>query len=485
MRALRFGHGTRSSFVRSSIGIGIGLLGLGVGLCGTVAGCSGSDLAITEDNSDAGDAAGDDSGGDGVTTEGGDAGSDAGDDGAIDGTSIDTGTTDSPLTDTIPLGDAPPPPDTTPPPDGAACAPLASGATDVYVDKRYTGGGSTGTAACPFLTIQAGITAAGALTGTRTVHVAGDAAGLIYSEVGSVLVNHNIILQGDGPLKTTISATGTCGGGMCAVVVEGGGTLDGFTVISPGGDGILTAVASPAPVVKNVSANGSKGNGIVALGSVELGPNIIANKNGGQGVAANGGGLVHVNAAGAGGSNAFDSNGANGINVEAGATLKFEGGLASGNGFNGIRLAGLSPASVVSHSIAGLTATGNKNTGVSAFNGQTVKIRRSSMVTNGNLGLFYAYSGTSTLDIGVTTDKGGNTFGGATVATRNGKAGIYLCKSRGLGTQPAESDSFSVCPPTQTSLPGCDTAPSSYTDVAYVPAIVGDPVVATTCTVGP
>jgi hypothetical protein len=80
---------------------------------------------------------------------------------------------------------------------------------------------------------------------------------------------------------------------------------------------------------------------------------------------------------------------------------------------------------------------------------------------------------------------GGNSFGVATVAGRNTKAGIYLCNSRGPSTQPAEGDVFAACAPTQTSLAARDASPPSYTDVAYAPAVPGDPVVAGTCTVGP
>lgn len=439
-----------------------------------VAGCGGSSFDIADEAQDSGS----DGSGDGVATEGGTDGTADGDDGAVDGTPGETSPTDGTV-----------PPDTTPPPDGTACAPLAATATDIYVDKRFLGSAPTGTATCPFTTILAGIAALASLTssGTKTIHVAGATPALVYNETDAVFLNHNVILLGDGPATTMINASGGCFGGTCAVAVNGGATLDGFTVTSSSGDGIVANLVSPSPIIKNVAATGSKGNGVSALGAVELGPNIVASKNGGQGVNSKGTGLVHINAASVGSFNAFDNNGANGINVEGGAQLKFDGGNAGGNAFNGIRLAGL-PAgggAPPNHTVTGLIAKNNKNTGISAFGGQNLKLRSSTLLTNANIGLVYTYAGTSVLDIGLTTDKGGNTFGGATVASRNGKAGIYLCKSRGTGTQPADSDSFSVCAPTQTSLPGCDTMPTSYTDVAYAPAIAGDPVLATSCTVGP
>jgi hypothetical protein len=139
--------------------------------------------------------------------------------------------------------------------DGAvACSPLTAGAKDVFVDQRFTGSMPTGTHACPFTTILAGLKAAASLNGTITVHVAGSTPALVYMESTSVAVASNIVLQGDGPNHTTISASGMCGNVslLCAVTIAGGGTVDGFTVTSPGGDGIVAAAASTAPVISNV-----------------------------------------------------------------------------------------------------------------------------------------------------------------------------------------------------------------------------------------
>jgi hypothetical protein len=367
-------------------------------------------------------------------------------------------------------------------PDGSPCVPLASDATDVYVDQRYTGTTSTGVAWCPFTTIAAGMTAAATLPGTRTVHVAGGTPALVYDEADRILVGANLILRGDGPTMTTISASGAGAGATCAVHVAGGGALDGFTVVSPGGDGIR-ANGNPAPVVKNVSAIGSKNNGIVALGAIELGPNIVASKNGvntgGQGVSSTGTGVVvHVVA----GANAFENNGANGIDVE-GATLQFEGGLTAGNGFNGIRF-GLAGDVAATSTITGLISK-NNNTGISSFGGQNLKIRSSNLLSNKIYGLLYNHAAGYTLDLGRTNDAGGNTFGGATVATRSPKAGIYLCKSPGAGTVPAEGNTFAACPPTQTSVAACGTDPAAYADVAYFGAVAGAPATTGACTVGP
>jgi hypothetical protein len=364
------------------------------------------------------------------------------------------------------------------------CGPLPAGAKDVYVDGRFTGTPQTGVAACPLSTILKGVAAATLLGGAVTVHVAGATPALVYAETGPVTVGASVTLKGDGPARTTISASGACATTTCAVLVSGGGALDGFTVVSTGGDGIVTAAMAPAPVVKNVAANGSKGNGIVALGAAELGPGVAASNNGAGGLqsplAASG--RLHV----IGTSNAFDGNGGNGVNVDGAATLSFEGGTASGN-FQGIRLAGATAASGGGHTITSLVASNNKGPGgVVAYGGQTIKMRSSSLVGNANVGLLYNYVNGSTLDLGAgAADPGNNTFGSATAASRNGKVGLRLCGAGAAGTQPAYADLWSSCPPTQT-LVACDTVVSTYTDIAYAPAVsaVG-PVVATPCALGP
>ncbi len=445
-------------------------LALGISTLAILAACGGSGDTLFGSDDGGGDSGTGDAGG------AGDSGNPA-DGGPSDGASTPDAT-----------ADASPPPDAAA--DAGVCAPLAAGATDVYVDSRFTGSPATGARACPLPTILKGMAAAALLSGTRTVHVAGSTPALVYGETSAVPVAANVILQGDGPAKTVLNAAGTCGSGICAVMLAGGGTIDGIAVTSPGasgGDGIVAAHASPAPVVKNVTANGCKGSGVLALGAIELGPNIVASNNGAQGVqspaAANG--LVHVVA----GANSFDGNAANGVNIDGAATLSFEGGTASGNTFNGVRLFGVNaPAALTAHTIAGLTATLNKNTGISVFNSQSLTLRSSKLLTNANLGLFYIYAQGTALDLGPPGSTGGNVFGGATVADRNGKAGVYLCRARGAATQSAEGNSWAACPPTQTSMAACDVMPSAYTDVAYATAPAttpGAPVVATTCTVGP
>jgi hypothetical protein len=363
------------------------------------------------------------------------------------------------------------------------CAPLGAGATDVYVDQRYMGSMHTGVQSCPFTTITQGLTAAASLTGTRTVHVAGSTPALVYMEASSLDVTANVILSGDGPGKTTIQASGPCGNTTCAVAVGGGGVLEGFTVTCSGGSGIATSDGMPPPAVRAVLATGSKTDGLIAAANVDLGPGFSANANGAGGVEspAGAGGTIHV----IGTTNTFDDNMGNGIDVSGTATLNFEGGTANGN-FQGIRVAGAT-AAAGGHTITSLTASKNTGPGgVVAYNGQTIKMRSSTLTGNTGVGLYYAYVGSGTLDIGTANDSGGNTFAGATTADNNGLAGLRLCGVTAANMLTAAGDAWSACAPAQT-FADCSTAPKNYSDIAYGPALTaaGVPVAVSGCTVGP
>jgi len=353
-----------------------------------------------------------------------------------------------------------------------------------------------GTAACPYPTILAGLAAAGKVSGLVTVHVVGSGAsgGAVYAESGVVAVTPAVTLEGDGPAETTISAAGVCGATTCAVTVSAGALVTGFTITSSGGDGVVTlAGGPPAPSLSNVTITGCAGNGILAGGGIELGPNasVVGNKANGLESPAAGTGKLHV----IGRTNAFNDNSGNGIDVNGAAWLSFEGGTANGNG-QGIRLAGPTVAGAT-HSVTALTATGNKGPGgfvayASSSVGQPLTLRGCTLTGNtGGVGLSYVFGGGSVLDIGATA-VGGNTFGGATEL--NAKAGLLLCNT-GVAI-PALGDYWAACAPVETKIAACADLASltTYSDVVFSPAAgaaaVGGPVTVPTmgtgaCQVGP
>ncbi len=360
-----------------------------------------------------------------------------------------------------------------------ACEALTPDAADVYVDQRFLGSTPTGTKDCPFLTILDSVNAPKTAGITRTIHVAGDSPALAYQETTRVIVSAGVVLLGAGPDRVTVTATGSCASLTCAVHVQADAILDGITVTCPQGNGIVTgamlANSAHAAIVRNVTASDSAAHGIVALGDVELGPGLQANHNGlpnnGHGVSAEGAGLVHVRAGLQ--KNQFNNNGYHGINVAAGAQLQFEGGEASNNGNNGIRLDQKSAQPPLVHVIQSVTASNNPNNGVAVYGG-SLNLRSSTLLANTNSGLSFAYAGGNSLDIGTSADPGGNVFGGQTAANRNGKAGVYLCGPSSSVTpaalvQPAEGNQWSMCAPSQASLATCGTLPSVYTDLVIAP----------------
>jgi hypothetical protein len=241
--------------------------------------------------------------------------------------------------------------------------------------------------------------------------------------------------------------------------------------------------------VHGVTASGAHGNGLLALGGAELGPNFSANGNGngssgGAGVESpqNASGVLHV----IGKANAFDDNKGNGIDMNGAAVLNFEGGEANRN-FQGLRLAGPSAGGLSGHSIVALTAHGNIGPGgVVLYSGQTVKMRSSTLTGNSGVGLYYDYINGSTLDIGTAASPGANVFGGATASDRNTVAGLRLCGVTMADQQPAAGDSWSACAPSQTFV-DCKATATGYSDILYGPMLAssGVPVNVTACTVGP
>ncbi len=356
----------------------------------------------------------------------------------------------------------------------------------VYVNKRYTGAMQTGSLACPFTTIAQGLATAQGLTAVvRTVSsVAGSTPALhLYREAISLSIGPGIILLGAGGLGTaSVVASGPCAAGTCAVTLGGSSVIDGLTVTSPKGDGIVTPPGNQAGIIRNALVTDCIGNGIVAQDLVDIGPSATVKLNGGNGVESlpAAGGTIHV----IGLANAFDNNTGNGIDINGTALLNFEGGSASSNG-QGIRLAGTGSSALSPHTITSLKAVGNTGPGgLVAYSGQSLKLRSSTLVSNSGVGLLYNYgpAGAGSLDLGSPASLGANVFGGATL--KNVKAGLQLCSNvSALAAVIAEADSWSACAPIQTKVSCSLVGPSLYTDVAYDTTLL--PVSAVGCTVGP
>lgn len=487
MRSRRFGC------VSSSL---VFALFVAVGGCG-----GGDDVGITDEDTGVADTGPDDTGvadsavdsptdspTDSATDSSGDAGDTSGDAIASDGdTTVADG--DAVATD----GDAPG--DTADSGDAmAACGTLPTAPVDVYVDKNATTP-SVGTAACPFHTLAAATAIGAPASGTRTIHVADVPSGgtppVVYAE-GGLEVKKGVILSGPGAAKVTISGSAACGaGGNCAVQVDGGGTVDGFTI---GGAGVETTDGTLVATIKNSIVTGASGDGLRINGAADLGPNIQSNANTGNGLTIRGAGAVHV-VAGTGVVNKFDTNGGDGINIGGtDCVLTFDGGEANGNAGDGVNIANVpSSVSTAAHSVTALVAklngfsgtTPTNHSGIELGDAAGLKLRNSVLEKNGAHGIKWT-KGTaagSSLDLGTAVSAGGNAFAGPTAADQNTKAGVCIENTPTANT--FESDKWSACPPVSRQVSSC-TATFSYADIAYTKTGSVTPTfVTTTCTVGP
>lgn len=357
----------------------------------------------------------------------------------------------------------------------AGCGALSATATDVYVDKASTKP-SVGTAECPFKTIKEATDLA-AVSG-RKIHVKGGGSSLAtYTETGSLKVKGGVTLVGDGAASTKIVATGGCGEGTCAVEVAAGGTVDGFNISSTG-HGIVTLDGGTDATVKNVLVTGGE-DGLLVLGPAALTGNVQANKNVKSGLHGKGSKTIKVSGTG----NEFNENEINGIEIEGNVRLELTGGAANSNKSHGVHLKSTTAASSTArHSISGLTANSNGRSssgtviatasGIVLESTGSLTLRNTKVLTNSHHGLVVFIAG-NTLDIG----SGSNTFGVATVATRNAHAGVCLENTGASGSIPASGNSWSTCPlvgaPTQTEITGNCNAYATQVDIAYKKATGG------------
>ncbi len=382
---------------------------------------------------------------------------------------------------------------------GTGVCPPANPA-ELWVDQSSkTGNGSSD---CPFTTIRAALTYAATLpVSQRTVRVRGAGAGgglVKYVETGPVFIRNQMRLLGDGVEKVVITGGGACGTAVnCVVAIEGGGILEGVLV---DGGGMRHAIVGGAmidgspPTIRNTSATGSVGEnmaGILVTSGANLGPNVQSYSNR---VGVFGFGQDRLSVTGVG--NAFDRNAEHGILLVGAAPMTFEGGSASENGINGIRIAPPAASSPVYY-IGGLVAKKNLDAGVRVTSPTATLKIRSSVLLDNRIGLVFQYGANNVLDIGSTPSAGMNTFGvGGVGGNNNVRGGICLMGVRG----PIEGlgNKWSSCGV----LPIGGTGPSSgqvygmtacdvidnFRDIYWETsntAITSNPVNTGTCTVGP
>jgi len=361
---------------------------------------------------------------------------------------------------------------------GGSCGePVKPATTTVYVDAAAAAGGN-GSAACPFRTLaEAAGTPNGAGPRTVLIHAG------TYPEVVPIKVRSAEVYRADGSGAVKVVGKGTTpcaasSGDSCTFQLDANSKLDGLTI--EGGsvaNGVVASggTAAPQPSLVNTTVRSMLKDGVVVLGvGAKFGPNTHIDGNAYSGVMVRNG---RVDVTGIG--NTFDGNkggtyigatyvSGSGIHVLKGASLFVDGGATANNNHTGVFFDAGGAGGV--QTLSQLTATGNRSMGVFIAKGWQVTLRKCTLNKNTLYGLSVSYDSTTLLDIGG-ADMGNNVFGLA--SAKNGKAGLFLCRSPKTGSQQANGCSFGSCPPTQAAVANCDAVPAAYVDVAYSPDITG------------
>jgi len=263
----------------------------------------------------------------------------------------------------------------------------------------------------------------------------------------------------------------------CAFLLDAGSVLDGLWIEAGSvGNGVFANSTGAAPAIRNTMVRSARKDGVVIFGTgASIGPSTHVNANGYSGLVMRGTGRLDVTGTG----NTFDNNqggkvvsgvfvqGA-GILVNSGQLFLDGGATANGN-FIGVQFEGTGGSSL-EQVVSQLTAQSNRLCGVGVGKGWLrFTLRKSVLTKNAFWGLYLEWNASLSnfFDIGRSTGPGNNVFGG--VATKNARAGIMLCASPPSGTYPAEANSWSQCAPSQVAVASCETPPTAYADVAYVP----------------
>ncbi|MCC6999451.1 MAG: right-handed parallel beta-helix repeat-containing protein [Deltaproteobacteria bacterium] len=367
------------------------------------------------------------------------------------------------------------------PADAAGCGALAADPTDVYVDRSATTT-SVGTQACPFHSIREA-TLLTAPAGSRIIHVRGGTPAFVYSETGPIAVRAREHLQGDGETLTQVTGVARCSVFDCVVTLAATARLSGFTVT---GAAVEIPTGADGAAVDHVTVTGSNNDGFYVRATAQL-SNVTARANQRHGLDARTGTVTITDSH-------FDGNDDDGVHADRQVVIDFRRGSASNNTLLGIALQ--DSATVSSSRMHTLTdVVIERNLGFGIEVGSTASLRlRNTVMRQNEVGLVFTPSSATgnLLDLGTATagGAGGNVFAGNVAGSRNLRSGLCIQQSGAAGSQVAEGDTWSVCPPSQRRITGpfC-VSQNTYADVGYVQAsgVTDAPPLAApaSCTVGP
>jgi hypothetical protein len=262
------------------------------------------------------------------------------------------------------------------------------------------------------------------------------------------VVPHNVTVAGaktgtptlvDVPASNIGFRLDSAASGLDNLIIDGTMQAGNWGIVASNGSNTTTTITNVE--VRNMGENGIN---VQNAGGLTIGSGVSSHDNGTttltrSGLAIFNTAKVVITVDVGGTAAAFDKNSAAGIAVYGSGSLTIGGTLnpaarASGNTYEGLfieQTPGSAASNVVSNFQALDTTNGN---GIEIFGGSSLKLRNSQ--TKGNLHqgiLVHTYvNGTtksddvSQIDLGLTTDNGGNTFQYATGASPNGGVGICL-----------------------------------------------------------
>jgi hypothetical protein len=339
------------------------------------------------------------------------------------------------------------------------------------VDPSVSDGAASdtgGSGVCAFKTITAALAyIATQKPATAVINVEGTAT-YGANETFPIDIPKGVTIKGDAAKVPTLAVPA---GDVAFTMNAMGSTLttfivDGQTKVAL--NGLIVGTGSDATTAidhvtfKNFSSDGIQvvdSTGKTTGGYISIGKGVTSTGNGANGLNVSGHGTAAITgaaAADAGADNtAFDGNGANGISIGQAGLLMLKGDLngdppstatvsASNNVLSGVVISTTLPnATPPANAITGLSAWGNKASGLVVFGGSAVTVRASSFLGNAQDGVHViTYNdGTTTSDAitgidlgaGTNADPGKNVLQAPTGKNPNVGAGVCLDITKNLG----------------------------------------------------
>ena len=347
--------------------------------------------------------------------------------------------------------------------------------TVLYVHASRGSDGNNGACEQPFRTIKQAMSVAENNLTVETIHLFGNPAGsprLVYSAATNQETfpiqpsRTSLTIEGDGQDQVELSGSGAClENRPCAVRIAVVNTrLRQVTVKNPAGAGI--SIEQPT-TIEQTNIESCDGDGIIVsmagYQTARINNSVITNNANGIKISSRGqGNVLALNAT------SVIKNHGDGIVDDYNTTLQLVGNTIASNGVDGIGLGFFTDLTSLKNTIekngnAGVRRwSGGKADGLLSFtgdninnnqqngihlsrNGSQFRMRDSTVLGNGGMGLFFdgeANDTNGTIDLGTASSPGGNTF----QSTSRPNGGVGICNKTATPIADA-SNHWRQCPP--------------------------------------